>query len=204
MRPLRAIAAFRRLPDAPVAPQPRPARAAPTAARSEASAEPIGRDADLVDAIEADVLTAIGAVTGAIEKANREVGATSEDLGAIHAHMSELAAAGQGVALQTVGLAASTEGLAAASGDIGGAMGRPLQAGASRRRRPGLEHGELAQQAHLRRSRRHHGRPLDAALPRPVLSERHGRGAMIIMREVDAPIRVLGRQWGGFRTVYRL
>jgi len=31
-----------------------------------------------------------------------------------------------------------------------------------------------------------------------------GGGATIMMREVDAPLRVLGRHWGGFRTAYRL
>jgi methyl-accepting chemotaxis protein len=31
-----------------------------------------------------------------------------------------------------------------------------------------------------------------------------GGGTMIMMREVDAPIRVLGRHWGGFRMAYRL
>jgi hypothetical protein len=31
-----------------------------------------------------------------------------------------------------------------------------------------------------------------------------GGGATVMMREVDAPIRALGRHWGGFRTAYRL
>jgi methyl-accepting chemotaxis protein len=31
-----------------------------------------------------------------------------------------------------------------------------------------------------------------------------GGGQMVMMREVDAPIRVDGRHWGGFRTAYRL
>jgi methyl-accepting chemotaxis protein len=31
-----------------------------------------------------------------------------------------------------------------------------------------------------------------------------GGGTVVMMREVDAPIRVLGRHWGGFRTAYRL
>ena len=30
-----------------------------------------------------------------------------------------------------------------------------------------------------------------------------GGGKTVVMREVDAPIRVAGRQWGGFRTAYR-
>jgi methyl-accepting chemotaxis protein len=30
-----------------------------------------------------------------------------------------------------------------------------------------------------------------------------GGGQMVMLREVDAPIRVLGRHWGGFRTAYR-
>jgi methyl-accepting chemotaxis protein len=31
-----------------------------------------------------------------------------------------------------------------------------------------------------------------------------GGGVTIMMREVDAPIRIFGRHWGGFRTAYRL
>ena len=31
-----------------------------------------------------------------------------------------------------------------------------------------------------------------------------GGGQMVMMREVDAPIRLFGRHWGGFRTAYRL
>lgn len=31
-----------------------------------------------------------------------------------------------------------------------------------------------------------------------------GAGQKVMVREVDAPIRVLGRHWGGFRTAYRL
>jgi methyl-accepting chemotaxis protein len=31
-----------------------------------------------------------------------------------------------------------------------------------------------------------------------------GGGNMVMMREVDAPIRLFGRHWGGFRTAYRL
>lgn len=31
-----------------------------------------------------------------------------------------------------------------------------------------------------------------------------GGGTMVMMREIDAPIRVFGRHWGGFRTAYRL
>jgi methyl-accepting chemotaxis protein len=31
-----------------------------------------------------------------------------------------------------------------------------------------------------------------------------GAGTMVMMREVDAPIRLFGRHWGGFRTAYRL
>jgi methyl-accepting chemotaxis protein len=76
----------------------------------------------MVDALEADVLKAIAAVTGAVGTASREVGATRDDLSDIHAHMGELAAAGRGAATQTVGLAASTEELAATSGDIDSAM----------------------------------------------------------------------------------
>jgi methyl-accepting chemotaxis protein len=31
-----------------------------------------------------------------------------------------------------------------------------------------------------------------------------GNGSMVMMREIDVPIRVKGRHWGGFRTAYRL
>ena len=31
-----------------------------------------------------------------------------------------------------------------------------------------------------------------------------GNGKMVMMREIDVPIRVNGRHWGGFRTAYRL
>jgi len=118
MRSFRAFSALRRPSTTPGRPEAEP----PAAARPDAPPEPTRRDAELVDALEADILKAIRAVTGAIEKASQEVGATGDDLGAIHSHMTELAAAGRGAASQTVGLAASTEELAATSGDITGAM----------------------------------------------------------------------------------
>ena len=31
-----------------------------------------------------------------------------------------------------------------------------------------------------------------------------GNGNMVMMREIDVPIRVQGRHWGGFRTAYKL
>jgi methyl-accepting chemotaxis protein len=31
-----------------------------------------------------------------------------------------------------------------------------------------------------------------------------GNGIVIMMREIDAPVRVFGRHWGGFRTAYKL
>jgi methyl-accepting chemotaxis protein len=31
-----------------------------------------------------------------------------------------------------------------------------------------------------------------------------GNGTVVMMKEVDAPIRVRGRHWGCFRTAYRL
>jgi methyl-accepting chemotaxis protein len=31
-----------------------------------------------------------------------------------------------------------------------------------------------------------------------------GKGQVVMMREIDAPIRVFGKHWGGFRTAYRL
>jgi methyl-accepting chemotaxis protein len=43
---------------------------------------------------------------------------------------------------------------------------------------------------------------------RPFLVQAYARdmggGQMVMLREVDAPIRALGRHWGGFRTAYRL
>ncbi len=43
---------------------------------------------------------------------------------------------------------------------------------------------------------------------RPFLVQAYARdmggGQMVMLREIDAPIRVLGRHWGGFRTAYRL
>ena len=31
-----------------------------------------------------------------------------------------------------------------------------------------------------------------------------GNGNTVMMREIDVPIRVRGRHWGGFRTAYKL
>jgi methyl-accepting chemotaxis protein len=31
-----------------------------------------------------------------------------------------------------------------------------------------------------------------------------GNGKLVMMREIDVPVRVQGRHWGGFRTAYRL
>ena len=31
-----------------------------------------------------------------------------------------------------------------------------------------------------------------------------GNGITIIMREIDAPIRIFGKHWGGFRSAYKL
>ena len=31
-----------------------------------------------------------------------------------------------------------------------------------------------------------------------------GNGITIMMQEIDAPIRVFGKHWGGFRTAYKL
>jgi len=31
-----------------------------------------------------------------------------------------------------------------------------------------------------------------------------GNGKLVMMREIDVPVRVRGRHWGGFRTAYRL
>ena len=43
---------------------------------------------------------------------------------------------------------------------------------------------------------------------RPALIQSYprdmGNGTIIMMREIDAPIRVFGQHWGGFRTAYRM
>lgn len=43
---------------------------------------------------------------------------------------------------------------------------------------------------------------------RPYLIQNYardmGRGVVVMMREIDVPIRVFGRHWGGFRTAYKL
>jgi methyl-accepting chemotaxis protein len=31
-----------------------------------------------------------------------------------------------------------------------------------------------------------------------------GGGTTVLMKEVDAPIRIFGRHWGGFRMAFRL
>jgi methyl-accepting chemotaxis protein len=31
-----------------------------------------------------------------------------------------------------------------------------------------------------------------------------GNGVMVLMKEIDVPIRVLGRHWGGFRMAYKM
>ena len=31
-----------------------------------------------------------------------------------------------------------------------------------------------------------------------------GGGNIVMMREIDVPVKVRGRHWGGFRTAYKL
>jgi methyl-accepting chemotaxis protein len=31
-----------------------------------------------------------------------------------------------------------------------------------------------------------------------------GNGVIIMMREIDVPVRVFGKHWGGFRTAYKM
>src|SRR4051794_41050532 len=119
MRSFHAFAISRRRPEAAARPPPEP-RA--TAREPVVEARPALLDAETIDALEADVLKSIGAVTGSIEEASREVAAVSEDLAEVHAHVNDLASAGRGAAAQTLGLAASTEQLSATSADITGAM----------------------------------------------------------------------------------
>ena len=42
------------------------------------------------------------------------------------------------------------------------------------------------------------------AAPPPSPSPGVGAGSTIVLREIDGPIRVRGRHWGGFRTAYKL
>ena len=43
---------------------------------------------------------------------------------------------------------------------------------------------------------------------RPALIQSYprdmGNGVIVMMREIDAPIRVFGQHWGGFRTAYKI
>ena len=43
---------------------------------------------------------------------------------------------------------------------------------------------------------------------RPFLIQTYARdlggGRTVMMKEIDAPIRVFGRHWGGFRTAYKI
>jgi methyl-accepting chemotaxis protein len=111
------IAALRRRAKAPEAPP------IPDKPLDAPAAAPDRRlDTEMIDAIEADVLKAIGTVTRAIDVANESVASTREDLGQIRGHLDELAAAGRGATQQAMGLASSTEELAATSGDINSAM----------------------------------------------------------------------------------
>ena len=65
-----------------------------------------------------------------------------------------------------------------------------------------VERRQLPEPPHLRRPGRDHRRPRNPALHGPGLSPRHGRRPTVMVREIDAPIRVLGRHWGGFRMAY--
>ena len=77
---------------------------------------------EMVDALEADILFAINAVSQSIGTASAAVSATGGDLANIDVGVKERADAGRGAASQTLGLASSTEELAATSGDITTAM----------------------------------------------------------------------------------
>ena len=43
---------------------------------------------------------------------------------------------------------------------------------------------------------------------RPYLIQNYprdmGGGVIVVMREIDVPIRVFGKHWGGFRTAYKI
>ena len=73
--------------------------------------------------------------------------------------------------------------------------------------RPGdvvLEHRQQPQPPHLQRSAGlAAGRNLRSYLIQSYARDM-GNGKTIMMREIDVPIRVNGRHWGGFRTAYKL
>ena len=89
------------------------------------------------------------------------------------------------------------------NGYSAGAQQDLLASAASRRRR--LEHRQLPQPPHLQRYRGACRRP---QRPRSYLIQSYardmGNGKTVMMREIDVPIRVNGRHWGGFRTAYKL
>lgn len=81
-----------------------------------------GLDAEVMDALEADVLKAIHGVTQAIAVAAADVAAVETDLAEIRAHAGELASSGRTASKETLSLASSTEELATTSAEIGRAM----------------------------------------------------------------------------------
>lgn len=79
-------------------------------------------DADVMNALEADVLKAIHGVTQAIAVAAADVAAVEKDLAEIRAHAGQLASSGRTASEETLSLASSTEELAATATEIGRAM----------------------------------------------------------------------------------
>ncbi|WP_243368395.1 methyl-accepting chemotaxis protein [Microvirga solisilvae] len=96
----------------PVIPEPTPSP----------SARDRSLDVDVVNALEADVLKAIGGVTQAIAVAAADVAAVEKDLAEIRIHADELASSGGKASSETLSLASSTEELAATASEIGRAM----------------------------------------------------------------------------------
>ena len=67
-----------------------------------------------------------------------------------------------------------------------------------------LEHRQQPQPPHLQRYRRPCRRPQQRAYLIQSYARDMGNGNTVMMREIDVPVRVKGRHWGGFRTAYRL
>ena len=73
-----------------------------------------------------------------------------------------------------------------------------------RRRHLGIDrHQIVMQRLELGGRERAAGRNLRSYLIQSYARDM-GNGKTVMMREIDVPIRVQGRHWGGFRTAYKL
>ncbi|WP_144759817.1 methyl-accepting chemotaxis protein [Methylobacterium dankookense] len=115
----------KRAPAQPAAPEqeaPAPEDAAAAASADEAARGPGPGSASVLDAIETDVLAAIGSVGGSIASARGEVGAVQAGLAEMRARMDGLAGAAREAASASAALSDRTRALSETSGRIAGAM----------------------------------------------------------------------------------